>query len=254
MRFSGKAAGMRTVSVLASAGVMALTLAACAQQPVRQEQAAAHSTVHPAVMTQALQQQITADQALQLLKDGNARYVSGQPLQADHRAQIAATGKNGQFPFVQIVSCIDSRAAPTQVFDLGVGDAFSARVAGNIVNEDILGSLEYGAKVAGAKLIVILGHTSCGAVKGACDNVALGNLTGLLKKIGPAVRATPDVHGTDRSSHNHAFVNAVAEKNVHLTVQDVLDQSPVLREMVAKNELKVVGAMLDVKSGKVTFN
>lgn len=252
MRFSGKAAGMRKAGVLVS-GIMALALAACAQQPVKQEQAAAHATDHPAVMTQSLQQQITADQALKLLKDGNARYVSGQPLQADHRAQIAATGKNGQFPFVQIVSCIDSRSSPTQVFDLGVGDAFSSRVAGNIVNEDILGSLEYGAKVAGAKLIVILGHTSCGAVKGACDNVALGNLTGLLKKIGPAVSATPDVHGTDRSSHNHAFVNAVAEKNVHLTVQNLLDQSPVLRDMVAKNELKVVGAMLDVKSGEVTF-
>lgn len=252
MQVSGKTMGMRKAGTLVTTGVMALVLAACAQQPVKQQQAA-QSTVRPAVMTQSLQQQVTADQALQLLKDGNARYTSGQALQSDHRAQIAATGKNGQFPFVQIVSCIDSRSSPTQVFDLGVGDAFSSRVAGNIVNEDVLGSLEYGAKVAGAKLIVILGHTSCGAVKGACDDVALGNLTGLLKKIRPAVDATPNVHGSDRSSHNHAFVNAVSEKNVHLTVQNLLDQSPVLREMVAKNEIKVVGAMLDVKNGEVKF-
>lgn len=244
MWFSGRAACVKRAGVLA----LGLALTACAHQSSEKQ-----ADVHPQVMTQTAQRQMTPDQALQLLKEGNARYVSGKTLQPDHRAQIAATGKDGQFPFAQIVSCIDSRSSPTQVFDLGVGDVFSARVAGNVVNEDILGSLEFGSKVAGAKLIVILGHTSCGAVKGACDQVAMGNLTGLLKKIRPAVDATADVHGHDRSSHNHAFVNAVAEKNVHLTVQNLLDQSPVLREMVAKNEIKVVGAMLDVKSGEVTF-
>lgn len=243
MQASGKTSWVQTAGMLA----MALALGACAQQPVQQVDS------HPPVMTQTAQQKMTADQALQLLKDGNARYVAGQTKQFDERMQIKTTGKEGQFPFVQFVSCIDSRSSPTQVFDLGVGDAFSSRVAGNIVNEDILGSLEFGSKVAGAKLIVILGHTSCGAVKGACDNVAMGNLTGLLKKIRPAVEATPDVHGHDRTSHNHSFVNAVAEKNVHLTVQNLLDQSPVLRDMVAKNEIKVVGAMLDVKSGEVQF-
>jgi carbonic anhydrase len=243
MQFSGKFL-LRSSSAL----IASLVLAGCVQQPVKPQ-----ANAHPAVMTQSVQKQMTADQALQLLKDGNARFVSGKVNQYDLPMQVKTTGKQGQFPFVSIVSCIDSRATPAQVFDLGVGDAFSARVAGNIVNEDILGSLEYGSKVAGAKLIVILGHTSCGAVKGACDNVALGNLTGLLAKIRPAVDATPDVHGHDRSSHNYPFVDAVAEKNVHLTVQTLLDKSPVLRDMVAKNEVKVVGAMLDVKTGQVQF-
>jgi carbonic anhydrase len=242
MQFSGSAM-FRTVTVLA----ISVGLAACAQQPLKQ------ASSHPPVMTQAAQSSISPDQALQLLKEGNARFVSGNTLAHDWQRQVKITGKNGQYPFVSIVSCIDSRAAPAQVFDLGVGDAFSARVAGNIVNEDILGSLEYGSKVAGTKLIVILGHTSCGAVKGACDNVAMGNLTGLLAKIRPAVDATPDRYGADRSSHNHPFVDAVAEKNVHLTVQSLLNKSPVLSDMVARNEIKVVGAMLDVKTGEVVF-
>jgi carbonic anhydrase len=243
MQFSYGFASLRRTGAI----VLALGLAACAQQPV-----APQANAHPPVMTQALQKQMTADQALQLLKDGNARFSAGKPLNYDLPMQIKTTG-NGQYPFASIVSCIDSRSSPSQVFDLGVGDAFEMRVAGNVVNPDILGSLEYGAKVAGAKLIVVLGHTSCGAVKGACDHVELGNLTGLLKKIEPAVKATPDIGGPDRSSHNYPFVNAVAEKNVHLTMQDVLDQSPVLREMAAKNEIKIVGAMLDVKTGQVKF-
>jgi carbonic anhydrase len=244
MQFSKGVVRMRTIAAF----VAALGLAACAQQPL-QPQAAGH----PAVMTQALQQQISADQALQLLKDGNARFVAGKPLNYDMPMQVKTTGKDGQYPFASIISCIDSRSSPAQVFDLGLGDAFEMRVAGNVVNPDILGSLEYAAKVAGAKLIVVLGHTSCGAVKGACDHVELGNLTGLLAKIEPAVKATPNVGGSDRSSHNYPFVNAVAEKNVHLTVQDVLAQSPVLRDMAAKNQIKVVGAMLDVKTGEVKF-
>jgi carbonic anhydrase len=243
MQFSGKAL-LRSSSAL----VLGLALAGCAQQSIKPQ-----ASAHPPVMTQAVQKQMTADQALQLLKDGNARFVSGKPNAYDLPMQIKITGKEGQYPFVSIVSCIDSRSEPGQVFDLGVGDAFSARVAGNIVNEDILGSLEFASKAAGTKLIVILGHTSCGAVKGACDNVAMGNLTGLLAKIRPAVDATSDVHGHDRSSSNYPFVNAVAEKNVHLTVQTLLDKSPVLRDMVAKNEIKVVGAMLDVTTGQVQF-
>lgn len=237
---------MRTGSAL----VLGLMLAGCAVQGPQQ---ANLENAHPAVMTAQEQQRITPDQALQLLKDGNSRYTEGKGGAHDYPRQVAATGRDGQYPFASIVSCIDSRAAPTQVFDLGVGDVFSARVAGNVVNPDILGSLEYGAKVAGAKLIVILGHTSCGAVKGACDSVALGNLSGLLQRIRPAVDATPDVGGTDRSSHNYPFVDAVAEKNVHLTVQNLLDQSPVLREMAERKEIRVVGAMLDVKTGKVSF-
>ncbi len=156
-----------------------------------------------------------------------------------------------QYPFASIVSCIDSRAGPELVFDQGIGDVFSARVAGNIVNGDMLGSLEFAFKVAGTKLVVVLGHTSCGAVKGACDDVAMGTLTGLLAKIKPAVNSISLVG--DRSSKNSKFVEMAAESNLHRTVQDVLNKSVVLREMSNKGEIKVVGTMLDVGSGKVTW-
>ncbi|WP_076591852.1 carbonic anhydrase family protein [Herminiimonas arsenitoxidans] len=244
MQAVGSGRWLRRVSVL----MASLVLAACASQ-----QGSPSTSAHPAVMTQQVQSSMTAEQALQLLKDGNARFVSGKGGAHDLPAQVLATGKNGQFPFVSIVSCIDSRSSPSLVFDLGIGDAFNARVAGNVINEDILGSLEYASKVAGAKLIVVLGHTSCGAVKGACDNIALGNLSGLLAKIRPAVNATSDTKGADRSSHNYAFVDAVAENNVKRMVQAVQDRSPILREMAANNQVKIVGAMLDVKTGEVKF-
>jgi carbonic anhydrase len=236
---------IRRASVL----VLSMALFACAHQAP----GPAASLNNAEVMTKAKQEQITADQALQLLKDGNARFVSGHVQRRDLPAQVRATGHDGQFPLASIVSCIDSRSAPAQVFDQGVGDLFVASVAGNVVNEDILGSLEYGSKVAGTKLIVILGHTHCGGVKGACDGAELGNLTQLVKKIRPAVNMTPDVHGSDRSSKNHHFVDAVAENNVKLNVQAVLDKSPVLREMAQKGQIKIVGAMLDVETGKIRF-
>ena len=234
---------MSTASVL----LLSLSLFACAHQP------SASIAADPAVMTQAKQNQMSADQALQVLKDGNARFVSGNTIKRDLPAQVKATGHDGQFPLASIVSCIDSRSAPSQVFDQGVGDLFVASVAGNVVNEDILGSLEYASKVAGTKLIVVLGHTHCGGVKGACDAVELGNLTQLVGKIRPAVNMTPAVHGSDRSSKNHHFVDEVAENNVKLQVKAVLDKSPVLREMAQKGQIKVVGAMLDVETGKIRF-
>lgn len=231
----------------ASALVLSLGLLACAHQP------SATVAADPAVMTKAKQNQMSADQALQVLKDGNARFVSGNTVKRDLPAQVKATGHDGQFPLASIVSCIDSRSAPSQVFDQGVGDLFVASVAGNVVNEDILGSLEYASKVAGTKLIVVLGHTHCGGVKGACDAVELGNLTQLVGKIRPAVNMTPDVHGSDRSSKNHHFVDEVAENNVKLQVKAVLDKSPVLRDMAQKGQIKVVGAMLDVETGNIRF-
>ncbi|MDQ9169725.1 carbonic anhydrase family protein [Oxalobacteraceae bacterium R-40] len=244
-------ASVGKLSVLA----LALALSACAQQPVKQAAApaAAQSASAPLIMTKERQQKITADQALQMLKEGNARFVSDQTHDRDHPAHVKTTGKGGQYPLASIVNCIDSRTPPSLVFDKGIGDLFVASVAGNIINPDILGSLEYASKVAGTKLIVVLGHTHCGAVKGACDNVALGNLTQLLAKIRPAVDATPNTHGSDRSSKNHHFVDAVAHNNVHLTVKDIMDKSAVLREMAQKGEIKIVGAMLDVETGKVHF-
>ena len=253
---------MKNVSAIAastaklSALLLSLALAACATPPAQQTAAPALQTAAPAisaVMTQAKQKDVSADQALQMLKDGNARFVSGKMEKRDLPAQIKATGHDGQYPIASVVSCIDSRAAPSLVFDQGIGDIFAARVAGNVVNEDILGSLEYASKVAGAKLVVILGHSHCGAVKGACDNAVLGNLTQLVAKIRPAVDATANTHGTDRSSKNHHFVDAVAENSVKMTVKTVMEKSPVLREMADKGEIKVVGAMLDVETGKIQF-
>lgn len=202
------------------------------------------------VSTKDAQTALSPDQALEKLKEGNLRFIGGKTLHRDYPSQVKITG-HGQFPYASVVSCIDSRSGPELVFDQGIGDLFSPRIAGNFVNDDIIGSLEFASKVAGAKLIVVLGHTSCGAIKGACDNVQLGKLTGVLGKIRPAVDATPG--DGDRSAKNYAFVDQVAKTNVLRNVQAILDGSDVLREMAAKGEIKVVGAMLDVKTGVVTF-
>ena len=201
-------------------------------------------------MTASYQKAFTPDKALAALKDGNSRYAGGRMLARDLPRQVEATGK-GQYPFASVVSCIDSRASPELVFDQGVGDVFSARVAGNFVNEDILGSLEFASKVAGSKLVVVLGHTSCGAIKGACDDVKMGNLTALVAKIRPAVQSVPEAG--DRSSRNYAFVERVAEANVRQTVEAIRQRSPVLREMEQKGEIRIVGAMLDVATGTVRW-
>ena len=198
------------------------------------------------------QAKITPKMAVELLKEGNARFVEGKLMERDLHDQIKETA-NGQYPFAAIVSCIDSRIPTEVVFDQGVGDIFNARIAGNFINEDILGSLEFACKLAGSKAIVIMGHTSCGAVKGACDNAKLGNLTQMLDKIMPAVDAIKTPEGTDRSSANIDFVNKVAAKNVELTIENIKTQSPVLNEMYQKGKIDIVGAMYDVKSGIVTF-
>ncbi len=193
----------------------------------------------------------TAD-ALQMLKDGNERFVNSSPVNRDYKEQISMT-QTGQYPFAAIVSCIDSRIPTEIVFDQGIGDIFNARIAGNFVNEDILGSLEFACKLAGSKVIVIMGHTSCGAVKGACDHAKLGNLTGMLDKIMPAVDAIETPEGTDRSSSNIEFVNTVAMKNVELTKEKLLSKSSVLNEMIQNGDVQLVGAMYDVSTGRVSF-
>lgn len=191
-------------------------------------------------------------QAVEMLKQGNVRFTSDSAMSRDYQSQISQTA-SGQYPFAAVVSCIDSRIPTEIVFDQGIGDIFNARIAGNFVNEDILGSLEFACKVAGAKAIVVMGHTSCGAVKGACDKAELGNLTQMLEKIMPAVDAVQTPNGTDRSSANAEFVDAVASKNVELTLAKIKQSSPVLAEMIAANEIVVVGAMYDVASGEVSF-
>lgn len=195
---------------------------------------------------------VDSSMALQLLKDGNKRFLDKDTVTRSFDKQIELTS-TGQYPFAAVVSCIDSRIPTEIVFDQGIGDIFNARVAGNFVNEDILGSLEFACKLAGSKLIVIMGHTSCGAVKGACDHAKLGNLTGMLEKITPALDKVPTADGVDRSSKNIEFVNKVAVENVHLTIAKLKADSPVLNEMIEAGEIQVVGAMYDVASGAVSF-
>ena len=203
-----------------------------------------------AQQTAETQAALSPEQVLQMLKDGNERFLSGETVDRDHSHFVAKTA-TGQFPIATVLGCIDSRVPPEIVFDKGVGDIFSGRVAGNFINTDMLGSFEFATAVAGSKVIVVLGHTSCGAVKGACDHVQLGNLTQTLSNIAPAVYATTT--DGERSSKNIEFVNDVAHTNVEQTVQNILDRSPVIAGLVEEGKLIVVGAMHDVSTGKVTF-
>jgi carbonic anhydrase len=201
--------------------------------------------------TKLTQGAITPQKALQMLKDGNARFVQGQMVQRNLMQQVKETA-GGQFPFAAIVGCIDSRVPNELIFDQGIGDIFSARIAGNFVNDDILGSLEFACAAAGARLIVVLGHTECGAVKGACDDVVMGNLSHTLANIKPAVAAVPG-YDSDRSSQNDKFVRAVTFKNIALSVAGIRERSPILREMADKDRIGLTGAMYDVHNGKVSF-
>jgi len=203
--------------------------------------------------TRETQATMTPEKSLQYLKEGNQRFQNNLKANRNLLEQVNDTS-DGQFPFATILSCIDSRVSAELVFDQGLGDIFSVRIAGNFINEDILGSMEFACKLAGTKLLVVLGHTSCGAVKGACDDAKMGNLTGMLAKIKPAVEAvkTPEDQSL-RSSKNLEFVDAVSEKNVKLAIDKIRSLSPILKEMEDKNEIDIVGAMYDINSGAVTF-
>lgn len=204
------------------------------------------------VQTPKTQAAISADMALDLLKAGHQRFRNNTQYVRRYDEQIKGTTK-GQYPFAVILSCIDSRVPTEIIFDQGIGDIFNVCVAGNFVNKDILGSIEYSCKYAGVKLVVVMGHTSCGAVKGACDSLRAGNLTHLLSNIKPAVNATKTEKGVDRSSENIEFVNRVSAKNVAMTVDAIHSGSSILRGMAKKKEIKIVQAMYDVVSGNVTF-
>jgi carbonic anhydrase len=202
-------------------------------------------------LTKEMQTSISPSMALDLLKEGNKRFVNNLKINRNLLQQANDTS-DGQHPFAVILSCIDSRTSAELIFDQGLGDIFSVRIAGNIVNDDILGSMEFGCKVAGAKIIVVLGHTKCGAVKGACDNVALGNLTTLISKIKPAVENEKTTK-ENRNSGNADFVENVAALNVHLSVKNILLKSPIIAEMVKKDEITIVGGIHDITTGVVTF-
>ena len=202
-------------------------------------------------LTKEMQSAITPALALEILKDGNKRFVSNLKVNRNLLQQANETS-DGQHPFAVILSCIDSRTSAELIFDQGLGDVFSVRIAGNIINEDILGSMEFGCKVAGAKIIAVLGHTKCGAIKGACDNVALGNLTNLISKIKPAVEQEMTTTG-NRNSSNSIFVENVAELNVSLSVKNILLKSPIIADMVKNGDIGIVGGIHDIATGEVKF-
>lgn len=202
-------------------------------------------------LTKEMQAAITPFQALDILKEGNKRFINN--LKANRNLlQQANETSDGQHPFAVILSCIDSRTSAELIFDQGLGDVFSVRIAGNIINEDILGSMEFGCKVAGSKIIVVLGHTKCGAVKGACDHVEMGNLTALISKIQPAVYDEKS-ELENRDSSNSEFVEKVAAINVKRSVHAILERSPILKEMIEDGSIGIVGGVHDITTGEVSF-
>jgi carbonic anhydrase len=197
------------------------------------------------------QSSLTPDMALEILKEGNERFVKNLKANRNLLQQVNETSK-GQFPFATILSCIDSRTSAELVFDQGLGDIFSIRIAGNILNEDILGSMEFATKVMGTKIIVVLGHTKCGAIVGACNHVEMGNLTTLLNKIQPAIyneKTTTE----NRTGSNEAFVNNVTELNVYLTIDRIRRESPIIAELEEQGTIKIIGGVYDLENGKVGF-
>jgi carbonic anhydrase len=206
--------------------------------------------VHAEALTKAQREKLTPDAILSLMKNGNKRFSRGKREDYNYLAQQRASAE-GQHPMAVLLSCIDSRAPAETIMDLRIGDIFNNRVAGNIANPDILGGMEFACKLSGAKVVLVMGHTACGAIKGAIDNAELGNLTGLLAKIKPAVAATS--YSGERTAKNYAFVDAVARKNVELTIAGIRKDSPVLAGMESSGALKIAGAMYNLQTGVVEF-
>ena len=201
-------------------------------------------------LTKEQRDKLTPAEIIAQMKAGNERFRSGKPQHRDLVREAKATAK-GQYPAAIVFGCVDSRVPAEVVLDYGIGDIFSGRVAGNIADEDIMGSMEFACKAAGAKVVLVMGHTACGAIKGAIDDVKLGNLTALLAKIRPAVEATQ--YSGERTAKNYAFVDAVARKNVELTIAKIRDQSPVLRELESSGSIKIAGSMYNLETGTVEF-
>jgi len=201
-------------------------------------------------LTKAQRDKMSPEQIIEAMKKGNARFRRGERKDRNYLREQKASAK-GQYPAAVLLSCIDSRAPAEVIMDLGIGEIFNCRVAGNVENEDILGSMEFACKLAGAKVVVVMGHTACGAVKGAIADAELGNLTQLLAKIKPAVQAT--TYSGERSANNYAFVDAVARKSVEMTIADIRRDSPVLAELESSGAIEITGAMYNIGTGAVEF-
>lgn len=197
------------------------------------------------------QENLTPEQAFNILKNGNQRFVNNLKANRNLLEQVNETSE-GQFPFATILSCMDSRTSVELIFDQGLGDIFSIRIAGNVLNDDILGSMEFGTKVAGTKILLVLGHTKCGAIIGACDAVKIGKLTQLLNKINPAIDAEKETKD-NRNGSNESFVNSVAVNNIHLVIEQIRKQSPIIADLEKQGSVKIVGGLYDLTSGEVSF-
>ncbi len=244
----------KTIRSIALLSLLAIA-AACSQQD-RANSTTDMAGIQPAnilveeVLTAEQQAALTPDEVIQMLKEGNERFMTNDLTARDHSAQVRKS-TNAQYPKAIILSCVDSRVPVEDVFDRGIGDVFVARVAGNFVNEDILGSMEFATRVSGSKLVLVLGHEHCGAVKAAVDDVKLGNITPMLEKIKPAVEAIN--YSGERNSENAEFVHMVCESNVQHTISQIRKNSPILKEMEENGEIKIAGAVYDMDNGKVTF-
>lgn len=237
-------------NVITILAIFALTVTACTSNETDQQMNNERTLVSD-VVTSEKQANLTPDEILQGLKDGNERFVNNNLTPRDYQAQVKATS-GGQHPEAVIISCIDSRVPVEHVFDKGVGDVFVARVAGNFVNEDILGSTEFGTAVAGSKVIIVMGHKSCGAVKAAIDDVEMGNITAMLSKIKPAVEMTEDFDG-EQTTDNDEYVTEVVNNNVLHTIAEMREKSPIIANLESNGDVVIAGAFYDLETGRVTF-
>jgi len=244
---------MKRLNVSASVATVIFAIAGCAPQPTQVVEAPAAQEPVADVLTAESQKALTPEQVVADLKAGNQRFVEGRLISRDYMEQARATASGGQYPKAVILGCVDSRVPPEIIFDQGIGDVFVGRVAGNVEDVNLVGSLEFATKVAGSKVVVVLGHTSCGAIKGAADGVELGNLTELLNDFdAPIARADAATEGEPNSS-NLEFLNLAIEENVRETIANILDQSEVISEMVENGEIVVVGGVYDLGTGQVNW-
>jgi carbonic anhydrase len=235
--------------------IICLTLSLLVTLPSYSAIAATNSKPHvaPYTATQETLNKLTPSQALQMLKDGNMRFINNKPINRNLIQQAKATSVHGQFPFAVILSCMDSRGSSEIILDQGIGDIFSIRVAGNVVDEDQLGSMEFATKAVGTKVVVVLGHTQCGAVAGACKGVQLGNLTSLLDKIQPAVQQVKDASKGTVNCNDSNIVNTIAKQNVLDMIKEIKEKSPIIREQADNKQIIIVGGMHDLRTGRVLF-